>query len=74
MPKDQNVYHKIAANIRKYRKAKDNMSQEDLGLAAGLNRAYVGYIERGERRPSVETLASIAKVLEVELYKLFVFE
>ena len=74
MPKDQNVYHKIAANIRKYRKAKDNMSQEDLGLAAGLNRAYVGYIERGERRPSVETLASIAKVLDVELYKLFLFE
>jgi len=50
------------------------MSQEDLGLAAGLNRAYVGYIERGERRPSVETLASIAKVLEVELYKLFIFD
>lgn len=74
MQKDISVYHKVAANIRRYRKAKNNMSQEELGLEAGLNRAYVGYIERGERRPSIETLSSIAKVLGVELYKLFIFD
>lgn len=74
MSNDMAIYHKIAENIRKYRKAKDDLSQEDLALAAGLNRAYVGYIERGERRPSVETLASLAKVLDVELYELFIFD
>ncbi len=43
------------------------MSQEDLAFKAGLNRAYVGYIERGERKPTVDTLAKLAKALKVKL-------
>ena len=73
MKTNKNLYKKIASNIRDYRKKK-GVSQEELGLAADLNRAYVGYIERGERKPSVETLEKLANVLDVELYKLFIFD
>lgn len=51
-----------------------NLSQENLAYEAELNRAYVGYIERGERHPSIETVNKIAKVLKVELYQLFQFK
>lgn len=67
-----NIHSKIAANIRELRKKKQ-ITQERLALEADLNRAYVGYIERGERKPSVETLEKLAKVLGVNLYELFKF-
>jgi len=66
------IHQNIAANVRELRKNKQ-ITQEKLALEANLNRAYIGYIERGERKPSVETLAKIAKVLGVPLYKLFIF-
>lgn len=49
------------------------MTQEKLAYEADLNRAYVGYIERGERKPSVETLNKLALSLKVPLFKLFQF-
>ena len=72
MSKHKNIHQKIASNIRGFRKDK-GVSQEELALSAGLNRAYIGYIERGERRPSVDTLMSIAVALDLELHKLFIF-
>lgn len=66
MTKTSVVHQKIAEKIRRIRKEK-GMSQEELALKAGLNRAYVGYIERGERNPSINTLAKIAKALKVKL-------
>jgi transcriptional regulator with XRE-family HTH domain len=71
--KTNNIYHKIAVNIRKTRKGR-NITQENLAHDAGLNRAYIGYIERGERKPSVETLEKIAKSLKINLHELFIFE
>jgi transcriptional regulator with XRE-family HTH domain len=68
-----NIHQKIATNLRELRKKKQ-ITQERLALDANLNRAYVGYIERGERKPSVETLEKIANVLGVELHELFVFK
>lgn len=67
-----NIHQKIAANIRELRKKKQ-ITQERLALEANLNRAYVGYIERGERKPSVETLEKLAKVLRVKIHELFIF-
>jgi transcriptional regulator with XRE-family HTH domain len=66
MPQASIVHKKIAEKIRRIRKDR-NISQEELALKAGLNRAYVGYIERGERKPSVDTLAKLAKALKVKL-------
>lgn len=58
------VSKKIGANLRRLREKK-GVTQEELALSAGLNRAYIGYIERGERNPSTETLVKIAKALKV---------
>lgn len=72
MSKTTEVHQKIAKNIQKIRKEK-NLSQEDLAYKAGLNRAYIGYIERGERKPTVETIEKIARVLQIDIQDLFDF-
>ena len=71
--KTSNIHQLVAKNIRKQREFL-GISQEKIVLTAGLNRAYIGYIERGERKPSVDTLEKIAKALKVKLYQLFIFE
>lgn len=72
MIKATKVSKKVGKNIKKIRE-KRRLTQEDLALEAGLNRAYVGYIERGRRNPSIETVAKIAKVLKAPLHELFKF-
>lgn len=71
--KTSRIHQKIAVKIRDIRKERD-ITQEKLALKVGLNRAYIGYIERGERKPSVDTLAKIAEGLGVKLHELFKFE
>lgn len=66
MIKVTSVSKKIGQNLRKIRENK-GLTQEKLALNAGLNRAYIGYIERGERNPSTDTLVKIAKALKVSI-------
>jgi len=55
---------KLGINIRKLRKEK-GMSQEKLAIEAGIERSYMGAIERGERNPSYDKIVSIAKSLKI---------
>lgn len=64
------IYKKIGNKIRQIRREKA-ISQEKLALEANLNRAYVGYIERGERHPSIETVYKIAIALKTPIYYFF---
>lgn len=57
-------------NIRKLRKIK-GLSQENLAFKTGLDRTYIGGIERGERNPSLKNIIKIAKALNVEISDLF---
>lgn len=69
MVKINAVSVKIGKSIRKIREEKE-ITQEQLALEAGLNRAYIGYIERGERNPTLKTLEKIAKILKVSTKEL----
>ena len=46
------------------------ISQEELGLRTGVHRNYIGGIERGERNPSVTTVAILANELGVTMSEL----
>ena len=43
------------------------LSQEKLANLAELDRTYIPSIEKGERNISIETIAKLAKALEVEI-------
>jgi transcriptional regulator with XRE-family HTH domain len=42
------------------------VSQEELGLRTGVHRNYIGGLERGERQPTVVTVAKLAAALGVQ--------
>jgi transcriptional regulator with XRE-family HTH domain len=52
----------LGAAIRRMREARDT-SQEALALAAGVDRSYMGRVERGDNAIAVLTLVKVAGVL-----------
>ena len=60
-------------NIKKYRKQK-KYTQEQLSELAGISTDFLSKIERGKKKPSIDTLDSIISALEIEPYMLFVNE
>ncbi len=60
----------LGQQIRRLREAK-GISQEEFASLAGLDRAYYGGIERGERNVAALNLIKIAAALEVEVGNLF---
>lgn len=66
----ENERTRLGLRVR-FLRLKAGFSQEDLADACGLDRTYVGGIERGERNPSLKNIAKLASVLNVTLAKLF---
>jgi transcriptional regulator with XRE-family HTH domain len=60
------LYMNIGDKITALRKEK-NLSQTDLGKAAGVSREIIGRYERNEVLPSIEVAAKIADVLDISL-------
>jgi len=54
----------VAWNLRRLR-VKLGLSQEALAVDAGIDRSYVGRLERGIENPTVETLDKLAAALAV---------
>lgn len=63
---------KVGARIRELRVAQ-KLTQEKLAYEADLSKGHLSGIEKGLVRPTIETLASIAERLEVDLLDLFTF-
>jgi transcriptional regulator with XRE-family HTH domain len=64
------THKRLGRRIKTLRKELD-LTQEDLAFEVGVNRSYMGFIERGERNPSLAMLKKIAKALRVSLSVLF---
>ena len=61
----------VGWNLRRLRVAR-GLSQERLALAAGIDRAYVGRVERGSENVTITTLEAIAVALAVPVAALLV--
>ena len=57
------LYQRIGKRIRAQRKLK-GMTQEQLSQTAGISLSFLGHIERGTRKLSVETLYAICMALD----------
>ncbi len=64
MPERSQAHAALGRTIRSFR-ADRSISQEELGYRSGLDRTYVGGIERGERNPGFENFLKLARALEV---------
>ena len=60
----------VAWNLRRLRVSR-GISQEQLAVDAGIDRTYVGGIERGKENPTVSILARLAAALEVRIPEFF---
>ena len=60
----------VGFNIRQVREQR-GLTQEKLAALAGLHRAYIGQIERGEKNIGLINLEKIAKALKVDIRDLF---
>ena len=59
----------IGWNLRRLRVAQ-GLSQERLALAAGIDRAYVGRVERGSENVTIATLEALAAAVSVPVAEL----
>lgn len=57
-------YEALGRRIRAQRKL-SHMTQEQLSELAGISLSFLGHIERGSRKASLETLVGIANALKV---------
>jgi len=62
---DSNLYI-LGARIKRMRQER-GLSQEELAFEAGLDRSYVGGIERGERNITFRALALISRALKTDI-------
>lgn len=59
--------------IREIREAQ-GLSQGKLSKLSGVSSSHIGYIENGEREPTISVLCKIAKALNVDIKELFKYE
>ena len=62
---------RVFADRLKQLRTKRGISQERLAQLAGMNRNYVGDVERGKRNPCLYNIVKIAEALDVHPMELF---
>lgn len=66
---DDDIIERIGLNITIIRERK-GLTQEKLAELAGLHRAYIGQIERGEKNIGLKNLEKIANALRLPISSL----
>ncbi len=66
-------YEKLGKKIYNLRREK-KLSREKFAELAGMNDYYLGEIERGEKKASLDTLFKIANILELKIHNLLNIE
>lgn len=66
-------YKLVGLNIAYYRRLK-NFTQESLAEALDIDQTHLSKIERASVGISLDNIFKIADVLDIEVYKLFVFK
>lgn len=61
----------VAWNLRRLR-VREGLSQEALGADAGIDRAYIGKLERGRENPTVALLDRLAITLKASISEFFI--
>ncbi len=69
MATDRDILAQFGRRVRELRTAR-GFSQEAFADHCGLDRTYIGGIERGKRNVSLRNIARIAKALEITLAEL----
>jgi len=70
---DKALLIKIGKRIRVLRLA-IGLSQEKLAFKSGLDRTYIGSVERGERNIAVINLNKVCIALDISIAELFNFD
>ena len=65
-PDDEEFFREIGHRLRQRREA-HGWTQAELARRCDLHRAYIGFVERGERNVSLINLRRIVRVLRVRL-------
>lgn len=60
-------------HLKEFR-AKINVNQHEMGKLVGVSRQTISQIERGDYSPSVTLALKIAKVFDVPVEEIFVYE
>ncbi len=60
---------KLGQRIKELRRGLD-ITQEELAFKVEIDRSYMGFLERGERNPTLSTLVRLARALRVSLREL----
>ncbi|MCK5109266.1 MAG: helix-turn-helix transcriptional regulator [Methanosarcinales archaeon] len=58
----------------KERRARYNLTQEELAKKVGVRRETIVFLEKGKYNPSLKLAHDVAKVLETTIEELFIFD
>lgn len=71
--KTSSFHRDFGKSVQTLRKEK-GLTQEDLAEEVGVDRSYMGFIERGEKNPTLDKVQKIADALDVDASELFYFD
>lgn len=66
------IQRRFGKRIQELRRERE-LTQEDLADLVEVDRSYMGFIERGERNPTLDKIIKIAKAFKITLSELFDF-